>query len=70
MTVVLLERDGDICMRFKDNGKGFDAKQVKTGLGLQNIRNRVEAYHGQVLIESKPGKGTLLTVVLPMGEVH
>jgi len=45
-----------------DNGIGFDSQQVKQGLGLNNIRNRLEVVHGNMLIRSQPGQGCTLEV--------
>ncbi len=36
-----------------------------TGLGLAIVRKCVEAYEGDILVESKLGKGTTFTVILP-----
>jgi signal transduction histidine kinase len=52
-----------------DNGLGFDptaADSVRSGLGLIGIRERVAQLMGTLRLESAPGKGTRLTVVLPV----
>ncbi len=52
-----------------DDGPGFEANSSKGGrrpLGLQGIRNRVEAFGGRVEIRRRPGSGTELEVVVPM----
>ena len=41
----------------KDNGKGFDLKKNKKGIGLINILNRVESFNGEFNILSSPGNG-------------
>ncbi|MGC8750521.1 PAS domain S-box protein [Hydrotalea sp.] len=51
-----------IMLRIEDNGKGFNVNQVKSGIGLNNIRKRTEMYKGRFEIESEPGKGTVLKV--------
>jgi two-component system, NarL family, sensor histidine kinase UhpB len=45
----------------KDNGKGFDTTQIKTGIGLRNIQSRLQVYNGNLQINSKPGYGCNLT---------
>ena len=53
----------------EDNGIGFDQTQTtntKTGLGLENIQSRVEALQGTFNIDSGIGKGTTITVDLPI----
>ncbi len=46
----------------KDNGKGFDADKITTGLGFRNIQSRLQLYNGNMQIDSSPGKGCVLTV--------
>jgi len=36
-----------------------------TGLGLSLVRRIVDLYHGEIHVESQPGKGTIFTVALP-----
>ena len=55
-----------------DEGVGFD--QAKTSniaapmFGLFSIRERMEALGGRMLIESSPGRGTKITLVVPFAE--
>lgn len=55
--------------RVTDNGKGFDPKNIKPGIGLRNIRNRAEYIGGTLHLHSAPGKGCTLEVVLPLKEL-
>ena len=57
VTVVVKLQDRLVDMRLKDNGKGFLPHEVKTGIGLQNIRSRLQAFAGQLTIHSSPGNG-------------
>jgi signal transduction histidine kinase len=41
-----------------------------TGLGLSIVRRVVEASHGNVSIESRPGRGTKVRVALPTTQTH
>jgi signal transduction histidine kinase len=49
-----------------DNGCGFDLKTVKRGHGLTNLRERLDALHGECRIESRPGNGTTITFIVPL----
>jgi signal transduction histidine kinase len=53
-----------IFLQVKDNGKGFDPRIRRNGIGISNIIRRAELYNGKVEIESAPGKGCRLEVVL------
>ncbi len=56
-------------MVVRDNGKGFAEGTISKhgGLGLHNIAQRARIYGGNVHIDSSQGKGTLLTLILPLG---
>ena len=40
-------------------------RQGGTGLGLAIVQRAVEAHRGLVFVESRPGKGTKFTILLP-----
>ena len=63
--ITLSFRDGRITLTIKDDGVGFDTSKTPNGLGLLNIRNRVESYDGTMKLTSAPGEGCTLEVVLP-----
>ncbi|WP_337966395.1 ATP-binding protein [uncultured Flavobacterium sp.] len=46
-----------------DNGRGFDIKNIKDGIGITNMKERVNSLQGQFNIESKIGEGTTIEVV-------
>jgi signal transduction histidine kinase len=52
----------------RDDGKGFDPSQQHDGMGLDSMRERVEALGGDFNIESSMGKGTLIEVSLPTSQ--
>jgi len=58
--------DQELIIKVIDNGKGFDLKAGRSGIGLLNIRNRVESINGTVVINSKPGLGCVLIASLPL----
>jgi two-component system, NarL family, sensor kinase len=48
----------------EDNGIGFDEKSLgdKKGIGLANVKSRVEYLHGKMDIKSSPGEGTTINI--------
>ncbi len=63
--VDLHETPTHITLVISDNGKGFDPKTTTPGIGLRNIRQRVRQLEGTVEIESRLGRGSTITVMLP-----
>ncbi len=47
-----------------DNGKGFDAELIKTGLGLKSLESRTQILNAKMQINSAPGKGTVAILFL------
>ncbi|HYC30603.1 MAG TPA: ATP-binding protein, partial [Chitinophagaceae bacterium] len=53
-------------MEISDDGTGFDQNSDKaSGIGLINMRQRVEVMNGVLQILSTPGSGTTLTINIP-----
>jgi PAS domain S-box-containing protein len=48
----------------EDDGRGFDPRMRRDGVGISNIMSRAELYNGKVEIDSAPGKGCRLEVIL------
>ncbi len=62
---VQIVRESDrIAISVQDNGCGFDPTAESKGMGLRNIRARVESCKGNLDIDSQPGKGTGIRVEL------
>jgi PAS domain S-box-containing protein len=53
-------------MRIHDNGKGFDIKTVKKGIGLSNIKKRTESFSGKFIVNAAAGKGCEIIVEIPL----
>lgn len=56
-----------VALVVEDDGGGFTpAPEARRGLGLLGIRERAAALHGDSQVESTPGRGTRLTITLPV----
>jgi PAS domain S-box-containing protein len=74
-----LEKDNVIKFEIRDNGIGMDEEVIKklftsffstkghrgTGLGLMVTHKLIEEHNGTIDVNSKPGKGTTITIRLP-----
>jgi two-component system, NarL family, sensor histidine kinase UhpB len=54
----------NLTLLIRDNGKGFDINAESTGNGLKNMRKRAEEIGARLLIESIPGSGTTIQLML------
>ena len=50
----------------KDDGVGFNAHRLRTGLGLVGMGERAELAGGRLDVESAPGAGTTVTARFPL----
>lgn len=62
---IVLEHDPSIVVRIEDEGVGFSPDDVGEGLGLLEMRERISLLGGDLLVDSCPEKGTIVTARLP-----
>ncbi|MEQ6123211.1 sensor histidine kinase [Pseudotenacibaculum sp. MALMAid0570] len=55
-----------LTIKLKDDGIGFSTSRSKKGIGLKNIRSRVEKMNGIINIVSASGKGTEIDIKIPI----
>jgi signal transduction histidine kinase len=53
----------EVCIT--DNGCGFDTATTPTGRGLRHLPQRAASLNGSIIIESQPGNGTSVRLLLP-----
>ncbi|HEY0473209.1 MAG TPA: sensor histidine kinase [Kribbella sp.] len=59
-----MSADG-VGIEIRDDGTGFEPEAPATGFGLAAMRGRVEESGGTVQVESAPGQGTRVQVLIP-----
>lgn len=52
-----------------DDGKGFDVKSSKNGIGLNNMEDRVNSLKGKLKIKSKIGAGTKIEAIFNLDAI-
>ncbi len=57
--------ENSVSATIADDGKGFVVKKGRKGIGMRNIASRIKKLNGTWNIESQPGKGTKIALVLP-----
>jgi signal transduction histidine kinase len=63
-TIEVIGRDGAVTLSVRDDGRG--GATIDAGLGLRGLADRVEALGGRLLVESRPGEGTVVSAALPL----
>lgn len=62
--------DGQFGITIQDNGKGIPMEldgKLDRGHGMSSMKHRAKQMHGQCLVESGPGYGTVIRLTLPLG---
>ncbi|MBE3572220.1 MAG: histidine kinase [Moorella humiferrea] len=60
-----------VMISISDNGRGFDLNSVQDrkdgkGYGLIGMRERVQLLNGEMVIDTAPGKGTHISIMIPL----
>lgn len=69
--MVQLTSDSEfVYLEIKDNGVGFDpgSAELRKGLGLASMRERVRLVGGSIKIDASPGNGVVIAVIIPVPE--
>jgi signal transduction histidine kinase len=67
--VVLSQDESQVLLEIQDNGVGFDTQSAFPGhFGLNTMRERATDLGGRLDIESNPGTGTMVRVIIPVSQ--
>ena len=71
ITIDLFETDNELILEYIDDGKGFSpekAEQTGTGMGLSNMRSRVNSLNGRYEAKSKKGMGVCFNISVKVNQ--
>jgi signal transduction histidine kinase len=63
--IALQRGEAGLFLEIDDDGQGFDLDVTSWGMGLNNLRERVESLGGVLQVESTPGEGTTVRATFP-----
>lgn len=66
--VKLRQLDGKLSLVVQDDGKGFKESQRAKSYGLRNMRDRARLLGGLLTVDSTPGNGTCVSLIVPWKE--
>ncbi len=72
ISVTAMRQDVMAIVQIADNGVGFDVEKVnenyesRSSLGMVNMRERAELLDGTLSVDSTRGRGTVVTLILPL----
>jgi signal transduction histidine kinase/Tfp pilus assembly protein PilF len=70
ITLQLTSVDEQLTLIYEDNGKGFDLTHYQPGMGITNIRHRIEKWNGSLEIDAQPNRGTIVILTVPITSQH
>jgi two-component sensor histidine kinase len=59
-------QNGNLHLKIKDDGKGFEPSIITDRNGLKNIRSRTEKWKGSLSVKTAPGSGTDIEIMIPL----
>ena len=72
VTVSIVFDDHEVAITVRDDGRGFSpqhvADRIEGSLGLSSIRQRAMTIGADLTVDSAPGRGTTVRVVMPRGD--
>lgn len=66
VTIRLSSNEQGVELQVTDDGQGFNVQSAERGLGWWSIEGYVSDLGGEMIVQSRPGQGTILRALLPI----
>lgn len=66
--IQITQGDDEISLMAEDDGKGFNYEEIEkhSSYGLTHMKSRIENLNGSMFIDSNPGRGTIVNILIPV----
>ncbi len=66
--IQIIQNHEDLTVMIEDNGVGFEPASLKQnkGIGIKSAASRIRSLKGEFLIDSAKGRGTIITIIIPL----
>lgn len=69
ITIQLIQHKESLLVMVEDNGIGFNLSERPNGIGLENVKYRVQSMDGTLHVDSSLGRGTSISFELPLTNI-
>lgn len=70
LTIGLMKNDDEVILLIEDDGVGFDTSSTPSGIGLNNVRKRLENINGHLEITSRQNEGSTFSINFPFKSTY
>lgn len=70
VTLQIIKHADALMISIEDDGKGFDSRETKSGIGLTSLESRVQMLNGNLSIDAAPQNGTFISINIPLGALN
>ncbi len=70
VSLQLITHNNALMISVEDDGKGFNLRETKNGVGLTSVESRVQMLNGTLSIDTSPENGTFISIFLPLSSLN
>ncbi len=68
VNIEFVRNEDDITIMVEDDGVGFEVTDNRHGQGLKSAISRINNLGGELIIDSMKGRGTIVTIIMPVSD--